>query len=408
MKILQLAQFYDPVIGGEERHVNTLSQSLAQRGHSVTLITFATSLDEGESRDGEVRIIRVRSSASRLPFLYSNPSWPHAVPVPDPAITRAISKEVGANLPDIAHGHNWIINSALKPLRRAGVPIIVTLHDYSQVCPTKRFVEKREHECTGPEPAKCMACSADKFGRLSGATTFLGNVVMSRQRRRNVNQFISVSHAVASRVAIRSNETMVAAGVNSTVIPNFIPDSQIVDDILPPTSDAPIVFVGDMSNDKGISVLLDAYGRLHDPPKLILVGRFTPETPPNLPSGASSTGPLPHSEAMNILKGARLMVVPSTWQDPCPTVVLEGMAAGRPVVASAVGGITDMVVDGETGLLVPPGNAEALSVSIAKVLGDPKLASSMGSAGRDRSRSYTVSAVVDRLEKIYYEHVSAR
>jgi glycogen synthase len=408
MRILQLAQFYDPVIGGEERHVNTLSQCLAQRGHSVTLITFATASDEGESRDGDVRIIRVRSGASRLPFLYSDPSWPHAVPIPDPAVTRAISKEVEENRPDIAHGHNWIVNSALKPLRRAGVPIIVTLHDYSQVCSTKRFVQKRQNECTGPAPAKCTACSAEKFGRLSGATTFVCNAVMSRQRRRNVDQFISVSHAVASRVAIRSNETMVAAGVHSTVIPNFIPDSQVVDDLPPIRSDAPIVFVGDMSNDKGISVLLDAYGRLEDPPQLVLVGRYTPETPWNLPSGASATGPLPHSEAMNILKGARLMVVPSTWQDPCPTVVLEAMAAGRPVVASAVGGITDMVVDGETGLLAPPGDAKALSESIAKVLGDPELASSMGLAGRDRSRSYTVSAVVDRLEKVYLEHVSAR
>jgi len=66
-------------------------------------------------------------------------------------------------------------------------------------------------------------------------------------------------------------------------------------------------------------------------------------------------GSLPHAEAMELVGRARLLVVPSTWQDPCPTVVLEGMAVRRPVIASAVGGITDMVLDGETGLLVPPG-----------------------------------------------------
>lgn len=225
-----------------------------------------------------------------------------------------------------------------------------------------------------------------------------------------MDQFISVSKAVASRVARRPRETIVAAGVDSIVIPNFMPDSQVVEDVSCVVSDAPIAFVGDLAKDKGITVLLEAYRRLRHAPPLILVGRRTPDTPEDLPRGVCATGPLPHSAAMDVVKDAQVLVVPSTCQDACPTVVLEGMAAARPVVASAIGGITDMVVDGETGLLVPPGDVDALAEALSTILGDQERAKSMGRAGRDRSRSFTVSATVDRLERVYLraiEHTPA-
>jgi glycosyltransferase involved in cell wall biosynthesis len=77
------------------------------------------------------------------------------------------------------------------------------------------------------------------------------------------------------------------------------------------------------------------------------------------------------------------------------------MAAGRPVIASAVGGIVDMVVDEVTGLLVAPGDVSALAQAISSVLRDPQGAQAFGAAGRDRAREFTVSAVVERIERLY-------
>jgi glycogen(starch) synthase len=81
--------------------------------------------------------------------------------------------------------------------------------------------------------------------------------------------------------------------------------------------------------------------------------------------------------------------------------VLEAMAAGRPVVAAASGGIVDMVVDGVTGVLVPPGDVPALARGIASVLSDPHCGRAFGVAGRNRAREFTVSAVVERIERMY-------
>jgi glycosyltransferase involved in cell wall biosynthesis len=91
-----------------------------------------------------------------------------------------------------------------------------------------------------------------------------------------------------------------------------------------------------------------------------------------------------HENASQLLMEADICVVPSVWQDAFPLSVLEPMAAGKPVVATAVGGIPEMIEDGVTGLLVPPADDLALSSAIRRLLNDPGLAERIGAAARQR------------------------
>jgi glycosyltransferase involved in cell wall biosynthesis len=85
-----------------------------------------------------------------------------------------------------------------------------------------------------------------------------------------------------------------------------------------------------------------------------------------------------------------------------PNTLVEAMAAGRPVVATAVGGSIDAVVDGETGLLVPPGSVEQLAAALARLLDEPELRRRLGDAGRARARRlYTASDTIATLERMY-------
>ena len=85
------------------------------------------------------------------------------------------------------------------------------------------------------------------------------------------------------------------------------------------------------------------------------------------------------------LEAMSVFVLPSLRPDPLPTTVLEAMATGRPVVAVAHGGATEMVVHGETGFLTPPGDARALAAAIIRLLRDRDEAERMGAAGRERA-----------------------
>lgn len=401
MKVLLLAQFLPPMLGGEERHVWTLARALAARAHDVTLLGFATSpQDPAESVAEGVRIVRVTTAASRLPMIYSDPGRPNALPLPDPRVSRAIRNELSRNHFDVIHAHNWIVNSALGAATRARVPLVQTLHDYSHTCATKRFMEHGKVRCAGPSPVRCMSCASSHYGGITGPIIVAANAWSARRRADQVTHFAAVSSAVAR--AVQDNTGwLTGAGLSAEVIPNFIPDDIVLDEIPPTAPQAPLLFVGDLGLDKGVPTLLDAYRLLESAPPLVLAGRSSPGVEWKLPDGVQWAGELPHDQVLKLFRSARAVVVPSVWSDPCPTVVLEAMAAGRPVVAAASGGIVDMVLDGVTGVLVPPGDVPALARGIELVLSDPHCSRAFGVAGRNRAREFTVSAVVERIERMY-------
>jgi glycosyltransferase involved in cell wall biosynthesis len=132
-----------------------------------------------------------------------------------------------------------------------------------------------------------------------------------------------------------------------------------------------------------------------------LAGRQFPEAPVDDAPGVELAGVLPYDEVLDLIGTASVVVVPSIVADCSPTVVLEAMAAGRPVVASATGGIVDQVVDGVTGVLVPPEDPVALRRAIQSVLADPGMAAAMGRAGWERVREFTSSAILSRIVEVY-------
>jgi glycosyltransferase involved in cell wall biosynthesis len=115
---------------------------------------------------------------------------------------------------------------------------------------------------------------------------------------------------------------------------------------------------------------------------------------------------IPHGDVLRAWQHATLAVVPSRWPDPCPLVVLEAMAAGKPVIASRIGGIPDLVADGTTGLLVPPEDASGLRASIERLLSDGELRARMGQAALERAKTYSATTLVPQIESVYREVIA--
>ena len=297
------------------------------------------------------------------------------------------------------HAHNWLVHAAL-PIRAArGIPLVQTLHDFSLVCAQKVLL--RFGKPLRPGLLKCLQCTAHHYGKLKGPVTTISNWADGLAQRRLVDVFIPVSRAVVDGTGL--------ARERHEVIPNFVPDEMAAPpDPDPYSAQLPaepyFVFIGALGRLKGLEVLLRAYRADASLPTLVLIGyrmRETDELLRDLPPYVLALGEWPHAAIQLAWSRAIAGVVPSICQEACPTVVIEAMRAGRPVIASRLGGSVDLVEDRQTGLLVAPDDHQALSDAMHALAGDPELAAGMGTRARERSVDYTASAVVPRIEDVY-------
>jgi glycosyltransferase involved in cell wall biosynthesis len=407
MRILLLAQFFPPDVGGEERHVFNLANTLAGRGHEVAVATQRmVGVPDQETLASGVRVHRFATVAMRLPGVYST-SRTHHPPLPDPLGVRELARIARQERPQVVHAHNWIVNSAVA-LRRSSPAgrrfgLVLTLHDFSHVCATKRLM-RMGSPCEGPAVARCLPCATAHYGPALGPLTASATALMRPWKNRAIDHVICVSSAVASG-------NHIPPGPNTSVIPNFVPDEAVAGDAakgqaedIPPglPKEEFLLFVGELSRDKGVPTLLRAYESLgRKRPPLLLVGRRMPDTPTHLPDGAQMCAQWPHDHVMAAFRRCLFAVLPSICLDACPTTVLEAMASGRPVVATTTGGVVDMIMDGENGLLVPPGDESRLAETMARLLNDPDLRVRLAAGARERAERFTASAVAERLEAVY-------
>jgi glycosyltransferase involved in cell wall biosynthesis len=407
MKILMLAQFYPPILGGEERHVHSLSEELVRRGHNVAVATLRQPGIAQDEVSAGVHIYRLPGALQRASFLYSDNERRHAPPFPDPETVLALRRVVKEFKPDLVHAHNWMLYAYLPLKNWAGVPLVHTLHDYHLSCPIKRLMYYGKELCSGPAPDKCPGCSRDHYG-LTGAPTYYANRMMSRRALEQVDRFLAVSQATAE-----GNGLLPGGEIECDIIPNFLPEPPAhgkngrpafaeAERVFQLPGEGYLMFAGDLSRDKGVPVLLEAYAGMEaSAPPLVLVGRRTPTTPESLPLNVHAFHSWPHAAVLEAWQRASIALAPSTWSEPFGIVVIEAMAAGKPVIASKIGGLADIVVDGETGLLVEAGDALALRRAIECLLGDEGLRQRMGEAGRLRVEQYRAGVVVAQIEQVY-------
>ena len=407
MRVLMLSEFYPPIIGGMERHVQTLSRELARRGHHVAVATLQSKGSPSLQEDEGVRVYRLSGWNQMLAHFYLNQERQFHPPFPDPGVMAGLRHVIEQERPDIVHARRWMLYSFVGLKAWSGAKLVVTLHDYSLFCPTMTYLHKGE-QCTGPSYIKCVCCASSQY-KSGKATLLTSGLKLSSYMHRYVDKYIAVSSAVR-------DASITGAGLSSSqveVVPTFIPN--IVTDeadcverpVFLPPSDNYILFVGNQNAAKGIDVLLEAYEGLSDLAPLVLMISEYGDKPRQFPAGVIVARNVPHAQVIAGWKHCAVGVVPSIWPEPLPQVAIEAMACGKPVVASAVGGIPDIVVDGKSGLLVKPGNALELREALRALLLDPSKRTQMGMVGRKLADLFTVSTVTDRIEQIYVQQLNS-
>jgi glycosyltransferase involved in cell wall biosynthesis len=292
-----------------------------------------------------------------------------------------ISALIAATRPDVVHCHNiyhQLTPSIIGAAKSLGVPVVMTLHDYKVVCPT--YLRQREGR-------PCSLCLNGNFaqvlrnrcadGSVEASAVLYAEAVVHRWlgNYERVDRFLAPSRFMRDAACHRFKSDKVLLlynGVDTVRIPSSSKDEKFV------------LYFGRLSKEKGIETLLRAHDELARW-KLVVAGTGPlAETLQKQNQGASFVGHLTGEVLEATVASSSLVVVPSEVYENCPMSVLESMAHGKPVVASRIGGIPELVVDGETGFLFEPGNVEELRQHVTRLMSDSALRAQMGAAARKR------------------------
>lgn len=315
--------------------------------------------------------------------------------------TRALRRLVRTRRIDLVHAH-WILPNgfiASRVARAIGVPYVVTLHgsDVFMAERTPLFGWMARRALAGA--AHVTSCSADLRDRL-----------------------LALGGGAAGAASMRSKISLLPNGTDLPAAGEHAPAAARARLGLP-VDGRVVAAVGRMVDKKGFAYLLEAAPTIlggRDDVRLVLGGGG--DLLPALSAQAAAlglgdrvqfTGPLSHPQVLDLLGAADVFVMPSVRDahgnvDGLPVVVLEAMAAGRPVVASDLAGMPLAVEHERTGLLVPEKDPAALAVAVGRVLDDSNLAHTLGEAGRRRVETELNWAAIARVHDQIYQEATRR
>ncbi len=400
MKILLVNKFYYRRAGAETAFFN-LAELLESHGHTV--IPFAARHPENLPSPREDDFVSYfeldgpspagRSLRAARNFLYSNEA------------RRKIERIIERERPDVAHLHNiyhHLSPSILGVLRKRSIPAVMTLHDYKVVCPAyTMFSAGRPCErCRGGRYShalfrRCAKGSLTKSALLAAEAYLHGPVLRSYGK---VDLFLSPSRFLAEEVRSMGFDMPVE------VVPNVF----FADRIPPASSSAGrrIVYAGRLTREKGAALFLRGVRDVPAEVRIIGTGPAEAELR-EIAAGARAAsirflGRLSFPALLEEIRGSLFVVCPSEWYENQPYAVLEAFASGKPVIAARIGGLPELVREGETGLLFEPGDEAGLRSAVRKLLDDPAGAARMGEAARRLvEREFDPEEAYNRLMRAY-------
>jgi glycosyltransferase involved in cell wall biosynthesis len=295
------------------------------------------------------------------------------------AVTN-ISKLIRDEKPDVLHCHNiyhQLTPSIINAASGLGVPVVLTLHDYKPVCPVYTQLSNGI-VCTkcadgNFESVLTQRCADGSLGRSALLWAEARYHAIARSYHR-VDKFIAPSRFMREAIVRRFGADKVV------YIPNGIDASRIPMSI---RDEGHVLYLGRLSSEKGVETLLRTHAADHAAWRLMIVGTgpllgdFQRKFP-----AAEFMGHLSGADLEAAFKGAAVVVVPSEWHENSPLSILEAMAYGKPIVASRIGGIPELVKEGTTGLLFEPKSISQLSSSIETLLKNPDLRAEFGRNAR--------------------------
>lgn len=419
MRILLPTDSFPPGCGGGGLSAFHLASGLASRGHAVEVVKLVPGL----------RGIR-ETSFEGLPvteFGYRRPEIPGLGPLWlnerfHPVFRRYVRERLSSRPVDLVHAqHILSILPAIPAAQAARVPIVSTIRDFWPVCFWDTSLSGDE-TCPGCSPENLRRCTRRRKPALWPASrAFIPYMTRTLRRRRAVlagsDAVICVSTWIRDTILARAPEVPPARVER---VPNFVDCARLQADdggkpqgsVLRETGlagTAYLLYAGKLARNKGVIPMLRALAKSGVKLPLVaaargeLEGAFRAEAA-RLGLDVRLVGWRSNEEVHDLMRGATALLFPSLWPEPLARTLLEATALGTPIVATPSGGTTDIVRDGETGLLA---SGEApFAAAIARVAGDASLRRRFFEQGRRHARErFDRGVVLDLVEAVYAQAV---
>ncbi len=402
LKILMVNKFYH-AFGGSETCFFAAKKLFEDEGHEVIVFAmqhpknlpspqsgyFTEYLDfSGETRYG---LLRKAHAAAKLIYSFE--------------AKRKMAALVRAEKPDIAHLHNiyhQLTPSIITPLHKAGIPTVMTLHDYKLICLNYRMVKNGKI---------CEACDRQRFWRAifkkCVKDSYLKSVLnyMEHRIHRLLRLYEKIDLLITPSDFIRHEHIRMGLAPhrfltieNFMDIRNYEPRYE---------NEGYVLYFGRLSVEKGVGTLIEAI-REHPEIPLKIAGSGPEET--KLRSFADHLGAknveflgfVTGEDLVKLVRNSAFVLIPSEWYENCSMTVLESFAYGKPVIGSSIGGIPEQVLHGRNGFLFQPRDVRALSGLIRRLHGGPELVRQMGiEARRTVETKYSAERHYKRMLKVY-------
>jgi len=380
LRVIQVYNESRARIGGEEVVVDATMRVLTQNGHESRLVMKSSRVLEDS--------IAKRAGAF-WGGVYNIFSY------------REMSRLIEKNRPDVVHVHSvypMFSPSVLVACRRAGVPVVMTVHDHKFTCPTAFHIYKGRicEACIGGHEYQCVLKNC-RNNVLESAAYALRSGVARRFRLFHDNVSVLIVMTPFGK------EKLLQGGFREdqiAVAPNPV---SIRDTDSNPSEGKYVAFAGRVNPEKGVDVLLAAAARMPDIPfKIAGDGTVLPEMKARATPNVEFLGRLGSDDLFGFYRRSRVLVVPSLWFEPFGMVVVEAMALGVPVIASRIGGLPCVVDEGVTGLLFEAGAPDDLERQVRRLWEDPQLCNQLGSEGRQKvMREYSEDVYFHNLMAVY-------
>jgi glycosyltransferase involved in cell wall biosynthesis len=306
--------------------------------------------------------------------------------------------------PDLIHAHNIsgrLTTSIIDSAKSKKIPIVMTLHDYKLICPSYLMLLNGAvcERCKGGKFYNCVLIRCHK-------NSFAASFVYTVETYFNyfLKKYNYIKYFICpSKFSLRKHAEGGIPEDKLVHIPNFINVSEFNPNY---ESGDYILYVGRLSKEKGIFTLLKAVKGIDVRLKIVGDGPIRKDceefVSENSIKNVEFLGYKTGNELKEIIRNCNFLIIPSEWYENAPMTIIEAFAYGKPMIGANIGGIPEMISDGETGLLFQSGDYNELREKIIYLLNNPSLITKMGKMAREKAESeYSEEIHYQRLIEVY-------